>query len=66
MKNPFTEKSIEELAKAGFDEVYGARPLRRAVTNKIEDALSEKILEGTVNKESKIICDFKDGKFTFE
>lgn len=62
----FTEKAIEELAKAGFDEVYGARPLRRAVTSKIEDALSEKILDGTVNKNSKITCDFKNGEFTFQ
>ena len=62
----FTEKSIQELAKAGFDEVYGARPLRRAVTSKIEDALSEKILDGTVNKSSKITCDFADGEFIFE
>lgn len=62
----FADNAISELASVGFDENYGARPLRRAVTEKIEDNLSEKILDGTVSKNSKITCDFKDGEFTFE
>ena len=44
---------VEEEAKAflvekGYDEKYGARPLRRAIQSKVEDALAEKILEGTI------------------
>ncbi len=62
----FTDNAITEIANEGFDDVYGARPLRRAITSKIEDSLSEKILDGTVSKNSKITCDFKDGSFTFE
>jgi ATP-dependent Clp protease ATP-binding subunit ClpC len=62
----FTDEAITEIANAGYDESYGARPLRRAITSKIEDELSERILDGTVSKDKKITCDFKDGKFTFE
>ena len=62
----FTDKAVEEIAKAGFDEAYGARPLRRAIRSKIEDALSEKILDGSVTKNSKITCDYNDNTFVFE
>ena len=62
----FTDGAISEIADEGFDENYGARPLKRAITTKIEDALSEKILEGSVKKNTKITCDFKDGEFVFE
>ena len=61
----FTDEAITEIADAGYDESYGARPLRRAITSKIEDELSERILDGTVSKDKNITCDFKDGKFTF-
>ena len=62
----FTDNAITEISNAGYDENYGARPLRRAITSKIEDELSEKILDGSVSKNNKITCDFKDGKFVFE
>lgn len=62
----FTENAVSEISKEGFDDTYGARPLRRAIQNKIEDALSEKMLEGTIKKNSKVTCDFKDGNFVFE
>lgn len=61
----FTEEAIDELAKEGFDKVYGARPLRRAIQSKIEDALSELILEGKINPNSKCTVDFKNGEFVF-
>ncbi len=62
----FTDNAISEISKEGFDDTYGARPLRRAIQSKIEDALSEKILEGQIAKGSKVSCDFKDGQFVFE
>jgi ATP-dependent Clp protease ATP-binding subunit ClpC len=40
------------LAKIGFDELYGARPLKRAIQDKVEDLLSEEVLLGTM-KENK-------------
>lgn len=62
----FTEDAIIALAEAGFDKDYGARPLRRAIQQKIEDPLSELLLEDKIKKNSKCTVDFKDGKFIFE
>ncbi len=62
----FTDEAIKAVAEAGFDEVYGARPLRRAIQSKIEDAVSEKMLEGSIKAGQRIICDYSDGHFTFE
>lgn len=62
----FTDSAVSALADAGFDKVYGARPLRRAIQQKIEDPLSELILEEKISKNSKCTVDFKDGKFIFE
>ena len=62
----FTDEAINAVADKGFDDVYGARPLRRAITSNIEDVLSEKMLEGSIAENSKVKCDFTDGKFTFE
>ncbi|MDD6214800.1 MAG: ATP-dependent Clp protease ATP-binding subunit [Firmicutes bacterium] len=60
----FTDAAISLIAKEGFDPVYGARPLRRAIQNKIEDMLSEKIIDGKVG--SKVTIDVKDGQFIAE
>lgn len=61
----FTDQAVTEISNEGYDDTYGARPLRRAITSKIEDALSEKMLENEIKKGDHIVCDFKDGKFTF-
>ncbi len=61
----FTETVIEKLAEKGFDATYGARPLRREIQNDIEDALSEKILDGSVKNGDSVVCDYKDNEFTF-
>ena len=62
----FTGDVISALAEKGFDAVYGARPLRREIQNRIEDTLSEKILDGSIKNGDDVVCDYKDGKFTFE
>ena len=62
----FTDEAVTALAEAGFDKVYGARPLRRAIQQKIEDSLSELILEEKITAKSKCIVDFKNGEFTFD
>ncbi len=54
------------VAKAGFDPVYGARPLRRALQNKIEDKLSEEILEGKIKPTYAYICHVKDEEVVFK
>lgn len=61
----FTDAAIEALAEAGFDKTYGARPLRREIQSKIEDRLSELILEEKIKAGEKCTVDFKDGEFTF-
>ena len=62
----FTDEAISAIADAGFDKVYGARPLRRAIQSKIEDRLSELILDGTVKPSTKCTVNFKDGQFVFD
>ena len=42
------DAAVAELAKEGFDPKYGARPLRRAIQSKVEDAVAEKMLDGTL------------------
>ena len=43
-----SDEALAELAKEGFDPKYGARPLRRAIQSKVEDAVAEKMLDGTL------------------
>lgn len=62
----FTDEAVTAIADKGFDDNYGARPLRRAIQSEIEDPLSEKMLEGNIKENSKIVCGFKDDKFTFD
>ena len=56
----FTDNAIEAISKAGFDETYGARPLRRAIQSKIEDKLSEKMLERSLPKGKNLVCDYNN------
>ena len=61
----FSPRTAEKIADAGFDEIYGARPLRRAIRSNIEDKLSELILEGEIKSGKNYICEIKDGEFVF-
>ena len=58
----WTEAAKKHLAKAGFDPVYGARPLRRAVTNEVEDLVAEESLEGKIKKGDSVTLDAADDK----
>ena len=49
---------------AGFDPIYGARPLRRAVTNEVEDLVAEQSLEGKVKAGDKVTLDAEGDKLT--
>jgi len=62
----FTDAAVTAIAQAGFDKVYGARPLRRAIQQKIEDPLSELILENKIIKGGHTTVDFKNNEFVFE
>ncbi len=61
-----TDAAVEKLGKVGYDPVYGARPLRRTITNSLEDAISEKMLEGNIKAGDTVTVDVKDDNFTFE
>lgn len=61
----FTDSVIEKIADEGFDDTYGARPLRRAITKNIEDKLSEKLLAENIKDGVRIVCDYKDNEFIF-
>ena len=60
-----TERAREYLASAGFDPVYGARPLKRAVQRYVQDPLSMKILDGSISEGSKVTMDIRDGEVVF-
>ena len=47
----FDQSVIDYVSKVGFDEVYGARPLKRAIQEKIEDYISDEVLKGNINEE---------------
>ncbi len=68
IKIELDDKAKELLADEGFDPVYGARPLQRAIRRKIEDKLSEELLKGTIEKSDtiKISADEKDLIFSNE
>ncbi len=61
----FVESSVDEISKEGFDPVYGARPLRRAIQSKIEDKLSEEVLKGEVKSGQKVRCSYDKKKKQF-
>ena len=52
----------KHIAKKGFDKAYGARPLRRAIQNLIEDKLAEEILDGNVQDGDKIKLTYEEEK----
>ncbi len=57
-----TDAAVDALADAGFDEVYGARPLRRKIQSSVEDALAERLLDGSVKTGDTVRVDAGDGK----
>ena len=61
----FDESAKDKLAEEGFDDVYGARPLRRTIQSKIEDVISEKILDGSIKAGDNVECTFTDGEFVY-
>ena len=61
----FDSSAVDKIADIGFDPVYGARPIRRAIQSKIEDTLSEKMLDSSVESGKSYICKFENDEFVF-
>jgi ATP-dependent Clp protease ATP-binding subunit ClpB len=60
-----SDEALDLLAEAGFDPVYGARPLKRAIQQQIENPLAQKILGGDFASGDTVQVDVEDGRFTF-
>ncbi|MDK2836388.1 MAG: ATP-dependent Clp protease ATP-binding subunit ClpC [Thermosediminibacterales bacterium] len=60
-----TENAKELLAKEGYDPMYGARPLRRAIQRLVEDKLSEEMLKGNIKSGDTVVIDSEEEKLTF-
>ena len=60
-----TPEAEDLLSGAGFDPLYGARPLRRAIQHQVEDSLSEEILSGRVSLGDAVTASAEDGKLVF-
>ncbi len=65
MQLEVSDAALSELAESGFDPVYGARPLKRAIQSHIENPLAKQILEGGFGPKDTIRVDCRDGHFTF-
>ena len=66
MKLEVTPQALAELAKAGFDPVFGARPLKRAIQQRIENPVAKLILEGKFGPKDVIPVGVADGEFVFD
>ncbi|MHB8937929.1 MAG: ATP-dependent chaperone ClpB [Thiobacillus sp.] len=66
MQLDITEAALAEIARAGFDPIYGARPLKRAIQSELENPLAKEILSGRFGPKDTIRIDSHDGVFSFE
>lgn len=62
----FDDSAVKYIAREGFDQAYGARPLRRALQSKVEDKLAEKFLEGDFEAGSSVVAKEIDNEIVFE
>jgi ATP-dependent Clp protease ATP-binding subunit ClpB len=60
-----TEEAASHLAREGYDPVYGARPLKRAIQKELETPIGRRLLAGEIKDGDKVIVGWQDGKFTF-
>jgi len=62
----FTDELVKHISKVGFDDVYGARPLRRAIQREIEDRFAEAMLDKEVQANDNVVIDYIDNKVTIK
>jgi ATP-dependent Clp protease ATP-binding subunit ClpB len=66
MKLEVSDAALKEIAAAGFDPIYGARPLKRAIQSQIENPLAKLMLEGRFGPKDVVRVDAKKGGMTFD
>jgi ATP-dependent Clp protease ATP-binding subunit ClpB len=62
----FNEAVVKKIAELGYDPVFGARPLRGVISEKIRSVLAEKILRGEIAKGDSVKAVIKSGKIEIE
>ncbi len=62
----FSDNAIDKIVAEGYDEAYGARPLRRALQSKVEDSFAEKYLEGSLQTGNHVVVDVEEKDFVFK
>ncbi len=65
MQLELTDAAVARLAEAGFDPVYGARPLKRAIQQHVENPLAQEILKGQLGPGDFVTVDVEDGEYVF-
>ncbi|MDQ8033022.1 ATP-dependent chaperone ClpB [Bordetella genomosp. 1] len=65
MRLEVSDAALAEIARAGFDPVFGARPLKRAIQQQVENPVARLILEGKFGPRDVVPVDWQDGKFVF-
>ena len=65
MKLEVSDEALAEIAKVGFDPVFGARPLKRAIQHRIENPVAKLILQGRFGPKDVVPVDVRDGQFEF-
>ena len=66
MKLEVTEEALDEIAREGYDPVYGARPLKRVIQQQIQNPLATELLKGRFGDGVTVRIDYRDGEFVFE
>lgn len=66
IKVDVSDDVIKYISKVGFDDTYGARPLRRAIQSKIEDKFAEEMLDGNIKENSNVKIDLNDDKIVIK
>ncbi len=66
MQLSLSDAALDQLAAVGYDPVYGARPLKRAIQQRLENPLAQEILSGSLAPGDEVRVDAEDGKLSFQ
>jgi ATP-dependent Clp protease ATP-binding subunit ClpB len=66
MRLEVSDAALDEIAKVGFDPLFGARPLKRAIQQRLENPIARLILEGKFGPKDVIPVDYKNGELSFD